>query len=240
MTNVPRISLIIPAYNEEKYIGACLDNAIKNSGGLFCEIIVVNNKSTDGTERVARNFHEVKVVNEEKKGLTSARQCGFMHATGDILAYVDADTLPPVGWAKQIAEEFSKDPHLALLSGPYYYHDIPLFYKICVKIWYLIARPLYLFTGYMATGGNFAIRKDVLQKMNGFDTSIAFYGEDIDVARRARAFGRVAFNASFCMPTSGRRLVGDGYLKTAYLYGLNFFSQVIKGKAVTDTYKDIR
>lgn len=235
-----RLSLVVPAYNEEKYLGGCLKSALANSAGNFFEIIVVNNNSTDGTQAVAETTPGVKVVLETKQGLTSARQGGYRAATGDILAYVDADSLPPAGWAARVIREFSADPNLALLSGPYYYYDIPWWQKFLVRAWYFAALPVYWSTGYMATGGNFAIRKSVLDKMGGFDENIEFYGEDTDIARRAHRFGQVKFSLTFVMPTSGRRFSGQGYFKTAYTYFINFFSEVVFKKPATKEHKDIR
>ena len=60
-TKEPTISLIIPAYNEEKYIGQCLDSAIKNSNGKFFEVIVVDNASKDNTSKIASSYPNVKV-----------------------------------------------------------------------------------------------------------------------------------------------------------------------------------
>ena len=100
--------------------------------------------------------------------------------------------------------------------------------------------PVYWIVGYMVVGGNFAIRRAVLEKMNGFDTSIQFYGDDTDIARRANAFGKVIFSPSFFMPTSSRRLAGQGMFKTTFLYVINFISQVIMHKSITKKYKDIR
>ena len=80
------ISLIIPAHNEELYIGPCLDTAIKNSRGKFKEIIVVDNASTDKTADVARARSGVRVVYEAQKGLTSARQAGLEASSGELIA----------------------------------------------------------------------------------------------------------------------------------------------------------
>src|ERR1035437_1050948 len=108
----PKISLIIPAYNEEKYIGECLDYVFKNSDNKFFEIIVIDNKSTDKTGEIARKYKNVKVIYEERKGLTRARQRGFEEAQGDILAYIDADTHMPKGWAQMIISEFEKNNNI--------------------------------------------------------------------------------------------------------------------------------
>ena len=100
--------------------------------------------------------------------------------------------------------------------------------------------PTYFIVGYMITGANFAIRRSVLDKMNGFDTSIAFYGEDTNIARRASKHGKVKFAPSFRMYTSGRRLTGQGLFKTGRLYVTNFLSEVMLKKPSHKDYVDIR
>ncbi len=236
-----KISLIISAHNEEKYIGDCLEYALKSSNGRFFEIIVVNNASNDKTAEIAKKFLGVKVVDEPKKGLTYARQRGFLEAKGDILAYIDADTRMPKGYYERVIKEFNKNPHLVCFSGPHEFHDIHKSNQILVKIfWRVIAFPMYKFVGYMTNGANFAIRKDTLEKMNGFDTSIIFYGEDTDIARRAHKHGKVKFSTSFGMPTSGRRLKDHGVLKSFWIYALNFASEVALKKPLTREYIDVR
>lgn len=100
--------------------------------------------------------------------------------------------------------------------------------------------PIYWIVGYMTVGGNFAIKKETLEKMNGFDTTIEFYGEDTNIARRAHQFGKVKFKPSFVMYTSGRRLTGQGIFSTATAYMLNYISEAFFHKSVTKEYKDIR
>lgn len=237
----PKISLIICAYNEEKFIGNCLDFAIKNSEGKLFEIIVVDNVSTDNTKEEALKRPGVNVVKEERKGLTRARQRGFLEARGDILAYIDADTRMPEGWVDTIIKQFEKNKNLACLSGPYIYYDMSKFQQFLVKIyWYLLAMPMYWMVGYMVVGGNFAIKKDVLKKMEGFDTNIEFYGEDTNIARRASKFGKVKFIPSNYMYSSARRLANQGIMHMFREYGQNFLSEVILKKPITKDYKDFR
>ncbi|MDB5194466.1 MAG: putative glycosyltransferase, partial [Parcubacteria group bacterium] len=92
-----KISLIVPAYNEEKSIELCLEHAISNSNGDLYEILVIDNASTDKTALIAASIRGVRVVREEKKGLTRARQRGYIEAKGNILAFIDADTEMPKG-----------------------------------------------------------------------------------------------------------------------------------------------
>jgi glycosyltransferase involved in cell wall biosynthesis len=244
-----RVSLIIPAHNEEKYIEECLEYALRGSNAHFSEIIVIDNASNDKTKEMAekslKKHKNVRVVHEPKKGLVVARQRGFMEAIKsptDIIAYVDADTRMPAGWLDTVIREFSANPNLACLSGPYIYHDIPRWQGPLVKIlyWRALAMPVYFLVGYMVTGANFAIRKSVVEKMNGFDTSIDFYGEDTNIARRASKHGKVKFKPSFYMYTSARRFKGQGIAKTGFIYMANYLSEVLFKKPATKTYKDFR
>jgi glycosyltransferase involved in cell wall biosynthesis len=235
-----KISLIIPAYNEEKYIGTCLQYALRNKE-KFHEIIVVDNNSTDRTKEVAQGFDGVKVIEEKKKGVTKARQRGVEEATGDILAFADADTQMTEIWPDTIREEFTKNPKLVCLSGPYLYYDFKRWLQIVSSFfWYIIAIPMSWMVGYMAIAGNLAIRKDTLDKMGGLDTTIIFYGDDTDTVRRAKKFGQVKFSRKLVMPTSCRRFSSQGIFNTNSKYFLNFFAEVFFHRPVTKEYKDFR
>lgn len=236
----PKVSLVIVAYNEEKYIGACLEHVIKNNNGKFFEIIVVDNASTDKTAEIAKSFPGVRVVREDRKGVTRARQRGFMESTGDIVANIDADTQMPKGWYDKVVEEFNKNKKLVCLSGPYIYYDVSVWQSFLVRLYWYLAVPVYWIIGYMAIGGNFAIQRDALEKMHGYDTNIEFFGEDTNTARRASKFGKVKFKLSFVMYTSGRRLLGHGLLKTGFVYVAQLISEAVMHKPATQKYDDIR
>lgn len=240
-----KLSLIIPAYNEELYLATCLRYAIdeltaRATSGEF-EIIVVNNASTDRTSAVARGFERVRVVNEPLKGLTRARQKGLESASGEILAFIDADTRMPAGWLVKVLAAYEKKKDLVCVSGPYRYFDLPGIKGVLVKLyWLLLAKPTYWCTGYMAVGGNFAASKQALLRIGGFDTSIAFYGEDTNIARRLAGQGRVVFDLGLVMETSARRLKEEGFITTAMRYVINFMSEAIRNKPATTQYRDIR
>lgn len=236
-----KISLVIPAYNEEKYIWACLEYVLRHSDGHIDEIIVIDNASTDNTKEIAEKYPGVRVVTEHNKWLTVARQRGYRESNGDILAFIDADTHMPAWWAKKLKQHFESSPDIWFVSGPYHYYDLPWHKQIGNWIyrrflWY----PSYLLIWYLWVGGNFAIKKSVLDKIRGFDTTIVFYGEDTDIARRASKCGKTKFALELVMPTSARRFVWEGMLKTAYTYITNFLSQVIFHKSATQKYKDFR
>jgi GT2 family glycosyltransferase len=80
----------------------------------------------------------------------------------------------------------------------------------------------------------------VLEKMGGFDEAIEFYGEDVDIGKRASKFGKVLFLPRFVMPTSGRRMKKQGFVKMAGIYFVNYVSIMVRGRPATMGYKDIR
>ncbi len=234
-------SLVISAFNEEKYLPACLDSIRTYAKDQFKEIIVVDNNSTDGTGEIARAYSEVKVIFEEKKGVTRARQRGFIESTGDVVAFIDADTFIDAAWLPHIDAEFSSNPKLACLSGPMIYHDLTPFNKmISWMYWRIIGIPAYLLGGHIAMGGNMILRREVLEQMNGFDTGIEFYGDDTDTARRAAQFGKSKFDVGLIIYASGRRFKKQGIFSTGFTYTLNFLSQTFFHKSATTKYEDFR
>src|SRR5580700_1310148 len=133
-----RLSFVVPAYNEETYLPACLDSILKQiqSLGDDVEIIVVNNASTDGTREVALKYPGVRVVDEPRKGLTFARQAGFAASKGDLIANVDSDSRLTPGWVKRVLGEFAAEPKMVALSGPFVYYDLTSTQLFSVRIFY--------------------------------------------------------------------------------------------------------
>ncbi len=237
-----KLSVVIPAYNEEKYIGACLEELITQAGDDIFEIIVVDNASTDKTSTIAKKYKGVKVVHEKRKGLTRARQAGLMAAKGDLVAYIDADTHVKPGWFHRVLREFEKNPRLVCLSAPYNLYDVSKWKRVLVWSWWnFLAYPTYkLLMQYMILGANFVAKRSVLLKIGGFDQNIEFYGEDTDIARRLHKIGKVKFLRRSLVDSSGRRIEAEGVLRTAAKYGFNFVSEVVRHKPLHQQYKDHR
>ena len=151
MTARPRISFVVPAYNEEVLLPACL-RAIRaevDRTGVEAEIIVVNNASTDRTAEVAIKEAGVILVQQPIKGLVMARSAGFEEAAGELVANIDADTLVPLGWLDKVLAEFDRDPDLVTVSGPYDYYDVPLHIRATARAFYGIGYMTYSFNRYV-------------------------------------------------------------------------------------------
>lgn len=90
---IMNISLIIPVFNQAQYLADAIDSALDQI--LKCEIIVVNDGSTDNSGEIADRYKDrgVKVIHQINKGLASARNTGIMNATGEYILFLDADDL---------------------------------------------------------------------------------------------------------------------------------------------------
>lgn len=242
-----KLSFVIPAYNEEKYIGSCLKSILNTIQKKPCdtEIIVVNNASADKTKEIALSFPGVILIDEPIKGLTKARKTGYLAAKGDLIANLDADNLLPPEWLEKVLNEFAKNNKLIALSGPIIYYDLPRRIKIQVKIFYLISYIVYLINhfvlgkGAVMQGGNSVIKKSALDKIGGYNTNITFYGEDTDLARRLQKIGYIKFTFDLPMYSSGRRLAKEGVLKTGLRYAINYFWVIFFKKPFTKSVNEI-
>lgn len=235
------ITVVIPAYNEERYLGGCLESLRRNGSGKFLEIIVVDNGSTDGTAAIAACYPDTRLFFEERRGTNAARERGFREARGDLVACIDADTKIPQGWFEKAEQHFVKDDFLVCLSGPYRYYDGTVFHRAFLSVmWWLSAPLTYRLVGYMALGGNFVARREAIMATGGFNKTKKFYGDDTDIARRLSRRGRVRFHMNFFIYTSCRRFLAEGFIKTAVVYGLNFAWEAIFQRPFTKTHRDIR
>ena len=117
-----RISVVVCAYNEERYVKACLHSVLAQSRQPD-QVLLVNNASTDGTRRIAERIEGVEVIDECRRGLVRARETGRRHATGDLLVYLDADSRLPLGWLEMVERAFRRRPGLVGLSGAFRFYD---------------------------------------------------------------------------------------------------------------------
>lgn len=243
-----KVSVIVPAYNEEKLLPRCLKSIFSAHLPEDYEVIVVNNASTDQTEEIARSFSGVKVVNEPNKGITKARQAGFCAAAGDILVFFDADTIIPSHWFDLALKKFKANPKLVGVSGPYHYEAISRGARILEWTYNYIVMPTGEFIwkyflrqgGIMLLGGNFAVKKLVLEEIGGFNTNLDFYGEDTNLTRRIARVGKIYFTNSLFVYSSPRRFREEGGIKLAAKYVLNFFCEWIFKKPVNKVHEDFR
>lgn len=243
-----KLSFVIPAHNEENYLGDCLVSVRERirEVKVEAEIIMVNNASTDRTSQVAAGFPDVRIVEEPVKGLSRARHAGYLAARGELIANLDADTVLPSGWIETVLREFDNDPKLAALSGPHIFRDAPLATRFWATVFSYLAclvSMLYLYVfhrGAVLQGGNFVVRKTALDKAGGFDPQFSFYGEDSGAARLLSQFGKVIYTLKLPIYASDRRLRAEGPLRLGVRYIMNYLWVTFWNRPFSLAAKDIR
>lgn len=117
------VSIVIPVYNEERCLAACLDS-IAQQTVMPDEVIVVDNNSTDRTVHIAEQYPFVRVIYEPQQGRVYARDAGFNAAHTDIIGRIDADTVLPKKWVAYVADFYTDPAHLhnVWTGGGYFYN----------------------------------------------------------------------------------------------------------------------
>ncbi len=243
-----KVSFVIPAYNEEALIGACLKSVLTEIERIKCEaeVIVVNNASKDATKKIALSFFNVTVVDEPIKGLVQARRRGFLVSKGELIANIDADTVLPEGWLDTVLSAFSSSSKLVALSGPYIYYDVSAHTRILTSTFYRVSYLFYILNkcvlrvGSMLQGGNFVVRRSAMNKIGGYNLDFSFYGEDTDLARRLNKVGDVKFSFDLPAYSSGRRFKGEGIFLVGWRYSINFLWATFMKRPFTVDSADFR
>ena len=153
----PEVSVVIPAYNEEKDILRTLHSLCANNTTRSVEIIVVNNNSKDNTEALVKATG-IACILETTQGITAARNAGLAAATGKYILNADADTLYPADWIEQMAAPLANNEGVAITYGRFSF--IPTG---------VTSRGTYFFYEYMA---------DMLRYMNKYfkEEAVNVYG----------------------------------------------------------------
>jgi glycosyltransferase involved in cell wall biosynthesis len=213
----PKISVVIPAFNEEKFIGKTLFSLLEQDFKDF-EIIVVDNNSTDKTAKIAKKFGAI-LISEKNQGVAFARQKGFLNAKGKIVASTDADTILPRNWLSRIFEEFEKNENLVAFGGSCYFYSGPILVRLASRYFlnlFLIFDKFFS-GGWNLMGCNMAIKKEAFLKIGGFNTNLRM-NEDVEISYRLREIGKIKLDPNFKVKTSGRRY------RHGLIFGLIFYA----------------
>jgi glycosyltransferase involved in cell wall biosynthesis len=119
------LSVVIPAYNEEKTISRCLGALSRQTTDQEFEVILVDNNSTDATAQIAKKYSKVlqlQIIEEKKKGRSPARKKGFSAAREEIIFSTDADTTVPEAWIENMLTHF-EDERIVAVTGTCYIDD---------------------------------------------------------------------------------------------------------------------
>ena len=209
---IERISLVIPAHNEEKFLGGCLDAAeiAISEVGQKVEIVVVLNRCTDATERIATE-RGCRIVREDAKNLSLIRNAGVAAATGEVVITCDADSRMHAGSIREIVRRLETGKWVgggALI--------LPERWSLGIVASGLSILPYLALTG--VSFGMFWFRKEDFDAIGGFNADFVSV-EDVDFAQRLKAHGKATQRSwgtllRWPLVTSCRKfdLFGDWYL----------------------------
>ena len=204
MSKSPTFSIIIPCFNAELYIRNCLISILKSSFSNY-EIIVVDDGSTDNSAKLINSLANsktiIKLISLTKNiGPARARNLGVSKAKGKYLVFLDADTEIEKNCLQAIATMFSKNPKIGALqtklvkgksnqieSLGHFLSPFGFPYEVGTennRKENQKKMPIFA-----ARSAGMAIKKDLFQKIGGFDEDYFIYGEETDLCWRVRLSG---------------------------------------------------
>ncbi len=232
-----KLSVAIPAHNEEQYIARCLESLARQNIGL--EIVVCLNVCTDRTEEIVRDFAKkspwpVKILFEARKGVSWARQAACLAASGEILASADADAVYPPDWAARIVGAFAHDPDLVVLYGPVRLVGFGAFWRFFHPILNDAITHMGRLVGcHNVIGSNFAMRRRAFLAVGGFNTHLKAL-EDHEIVRRLRRLGGVRYDPHLVAYASARRYNRLGVWRTIRFYMRQYIRAVVLQRETED------
>jgi len=188
-----RASIIVAVFNMDSTIKECIDSLL-NENLKDCEIIVINDNSTDKTKRIISKYKNIKIINEKiRRGIASTRNVGIKKGKGNIIIFVDADCIVQKNSINKLIEFLEKNEQVVGVSGIAYSYDrnsiIGLSHEARLFEYSILdnkAREI-KFIATMFSG----FRRDVLLKINGFDEELTMACEDADLSFRCRRYGKL-------------------------------------------------
>lgn len=191
------VSVVIPAYNEEKYIENCLFSLLKSEQKtrVSYEVIVVDNNCSDATVDIAKKFAagmNLRIVHEKRPGRGVARARGFEESFGKIILSADSDTVFYPLWIETLTKALTGD--IVAVTTSCKVADLSPTTNWLFNLIQPASMVLYrVFLGhYWLSGFSFGILKSIYEKSGGFDKELQAQ-EDIDLSFRVAKLGRIRF-----------------------------------------------
>ena len=202
------VSVVIPAYNEEEYIGPCLESLAWQETKYPFEVLLIDNNSTDKTVKIAQGFKKklnIRIINEPVQGRGMARYRGFEEAQGDVIFSTDADTILPQDWIERFMKYFEDADVVAVTSLCNIDEPSPLD-KAVFKFFQVLANEGHRITlgHYWLSGFSYAIRRDIYIKAGKINKSLNAL-DDVELGRRVKKLGKIKFVRNLPVLSSSRR-----------------------------------
>lgn len=245
----PKISIIIPVFQEEKILEDTLriySNSLRKKYEF--ELIISDGGSTDRTIEISKKYADIIVKHNEsrKQTIAEGRNKGALVSSGEILVFINADTVPEnpekfFEFINQLTEdnnEYSKFVAIAtkvnvsekerLLKDSIFYFFHNLYVRFLNAIGFGMGR-----------GECQIIKRSVFEKVGGYNPKI-IAGEDFDLYRRISGVGKIAFVNELVVHESPRRFRKYGYTKILISWIVNSLSVIFFGKSVSEEWEPVR
>jgi GT2 family glycosyltransferase len=184
----PKVSAVVCVYNGADTIKDCCDGLAELDYPNY-EVIVVDDGSTDGTADVVAPYG-FRLIRTPNRGLSQARNTGLELATGEIIAYTDADARPDRHWLMHLAAAFMNSPHVGI-GGWNLAHAADGWIADCVAN--APGGPVHVLLSDTEAehipGCSMAFRTDALRAIGGFDPQFRAAGDDVDICWRLQESG---------------------------------------------------
>lgn len=222
-----KISVIIPAYNEENNLPKVIKSLQVNNSKNF-EIIVVDNNSKDNTFGVAKALAD-KVYKYKKQGSTYARNYAAKKSKSEIIAFLDADSVAFPNWIDLINNAFENNKDLSLISGLGLFENKNSLKRVLLYVFsytiFFYNKTATWFGKPMLIANNLAIKRDVFNKVGGFDHYIV---EDYYLSLKLKKLDNVIskIDGKMKVEYSSRRIDKIGLLSTWKVWFVSIFKKI--------------
>ena len=234
------ISVIIPTINEEKYLERTLKSVKAQKTNLDCEIIVCDSGSKDHTLKIAKKYTD-KIFKIEKKGIWHGRNEGAKKANGDLLVFIDADTLLPPNYLS-VVHAVMQNPEIVGVSCAFRFDKEDKILRIIQEIQnrYMVIKALN--GNGSLIGCNIVLKRGPFFKVGGFPNAPQ---EDSAMTKLMVKLGKVMYLPTPRVITSSRRVKKTGVLNSLLYYAnlelvSNNKNETLKKVSLFKDYKEVR
>jgi glycosyltransferase involved in cell wall biosynthesis len=233
----PLVSIVITTRNEERYLGRTL-SALKKQTYRPLEIIVSDAESTDKTVQVAKKFGARTVI--KRTSVPEGRNLGAEKAIGEILVFVDADTMLEEDWVERAVNDLKKKD-VDMVLGVFHSVEKSFRAKIVCYVWSDILPSTLRIFGLKIHGApaTLALRRTFFAINGGYNGNVKF-GDDAEIIVRLSKKGNLMWDKKLVARTSMRRFEKGGYFRWGLFWLIGGLGLIFFGKPPQNDYKVIR